>query len=76
MTTQNSQVPAVLDRLLSPQEVARWLEVRVATLATWRSLKRYSLRYVKVGRLVRYRRSDVEAFLRARSTTTRVEVRP
>ena len=31
-------------------------------MSTWRSTKRYGLSYVKVGRLVRYRLADVEAF--------------
>ncbi|MDR2209603.1 MAG: helix-turn-helix domain-containing protein [Azoarcus sp.] len=34
------------------------------TLAIWRSSGRYSLPYVKVGRKVRYRRSDLIAWLK------------
>ncbi len=48
--------------LLTPAQVADRLGVSVATLATWRCTKRYPLAYVKVGRLVRYRISDVDAF--------------
>ena len=48
--------------LLTPQDVATRLGVSTTTLSTWRSTKRYPLAYVKVGRLVRYRLSDVEAF--------------
>lgn len=48
--------------LLSPQDVADRLGVSATTLATWRCTKRYPLPYVKVGRLVRYRLADVEAF--------------
>lgn len=50
------------DPLLTPQEVADRLGVSPTTLATWRCTKRYPLAYVKVGRLVRYRAGDVEAF--------------
>ena len=48
--------------LLKPQDVAERLGVSTTTLATWRCTKRYPLAYVKVGRLVRYRAGDVEAF--------------
>ncbi len=48
--------------LLTPQDVANRLGVSTTTLSTWRCTKRYPLPYVKVGRLVRYRMADVEAF--------------
>lgn len=48
--------------LLTPQEVANRLGVSTTTLSTWRCTKRYPLPYVKVGRLVRYRQADIEAF--------------
>jgi predicted DNA-binding transcriptional regulator AlpA len=53
--------------LLTPQDVATRLGISIATLATWRCTKRYALTYVKIGRLVRYRLSDVEAFEVSRS---------
>lgn len=53
--------------LLTPQDVATRLGISVPTLATWRCTKRYALTYVKIGRLVRYRVSDVEAFEASRS---------
>lgn len=53
--------------LLTPQDVANRLGISVPTLATWRCTKRYALTYVKIGRLVRYRLSDVEAFEASRS---------
>ncbi|PQO21991.1 DNA-binding protein [Rhodobacteraceae bacterium WD3A24] len=59
--TRNSQA-----ELLTPAAVADRLGVSTATLSTWRCTKRYPLAYVKVGRLVRYRLSDVEAFEMAR----------
>ena len=55
-----------LNTLLTPQDVSARLGISVATLATWRCTKRYPLAYVKVGRLVRYRTGDVEAFEIAR----------
>jgi excisionase family DNA binding protein len=55
------------NRLLSVDEVAAMLGVRVQTLAVWRSSKRHDLLYIKVGHNVRYRLSDVEAWLVSRT---------
>jgi hypothetical protein len=49
--------------LLSEDEAARLLDVSPGTLQVWRSTKRYDLPYIKVGRNVRYRLSDVNGFL-------------
>jgi excisionase family DNA binding protein len=53
--------------LLPPQEVAHLLGITTGTLEVWRCTKRYSLKFVKVGRLVRYRRSDLSAFIESRT---------
>ena len=53
--------------LLTRGEAAAYLDVQPQTLAVWASTKRYALRYVKVGRCVRYRKADLEAFLNART---------
>lgn len=63
------------DELWNETRTAGFLDVETATLQRWRWLGR-NLRYIKVGRCVRYRRSDVEAFLEANtrfSTTDQVE---
>lgn len=52
--------------LLTPKQVAQHLGVSVDTLNVWRSTNRYPLPYVKTGRLVRYRESDVVAFIESR----------
>lgn len=49
--------------LLDAKAAADYLAVSIPTLATWRCTKRYDLKYYKIGRAVRYRRSDLEAFL-------------
>jgi predicted DNA-binding transcriptional regulator AlpA len=54
-------VPA--DPLLLPKMTAEMLGVKETTLTTWRSKKRYPLRFLKIGKLIRYRKSDVDAFL-------------
>jgi excisionase family DNA binding protein len=55
------------DALLSEAEAAAQLGVKKTTLQIWRSTKRYPLPYVKVGRLVRYRQSGLDAFIAART---------
>ncbi|MCW3149287.1 helix-turn-helix domain-containing protein [Stutzerimonas stutzeri] len=61
--------------LLTPDEVAHVLGVKPITLATWRSTGRYSLAYLKIGRCVRYRVSDLAAFLVSRRGTHTGELR-
>lgn len=50
-------------RLLTTEEAAKYIRVEKETLAVWRSTKRYKIPYTKVGRLVRYRISDLEEFI-------------
>lgn len=58
--------------LLKPQEVAEILGVSVTTLAIWRCTGRYTLSWVKCGRLVRYRPEDVAAFIEERTVSKEV----
>jgi excisionase family DNA binding protein len=63
-----SQPPTVTtSALMTPAQAAAYMGIEVATLAVWRCTGRYTLPYLKVGRLVRYRQSDLDAFLKARS---------
>lgn len=55
------------DQLFSPKRAAKYLGVVENTLSVWRSTGRYDLPYIKVGRLVKYRLSDLQEFL-ARNT--------
>lgn len=56
-------------KLLTESQAAEILCVQPHTLAVWRCTNRYPLKYVKVGRSVRYRLNDIEDFLEARSGT-------
>jgi excisionase family DNA binding protein len=56
----------VVPRLLTEGEAAAVLGVKPTTLTTWRATGRYPLRFVKCGRLVRYREEDVVAFIKQR----------
>lgn len=56
------------DPLIAPPSLAAELGVPESTLAQWRYLGR-GPRYLKIGRHVRYRRSDITAWIE-----TKVEV--
>ncbi len=53
--------------LLTRDQAAEYLGVTSRTLAVWACTKRYNLPYVKMGRLVKYRRVDLEAFIARRT---------
>ena len=49
--------------LLNNEEAAAYLGVSPGTLEVWRSTKRYEISYIKVGRLVKYRKEALDDFL-------------
>ena len=51
--------------LMNPVQAAEYLNIKPATLAVWRATNRRKLAYVKVGGQVRYRRTDLDAFISA-----------
>lgn len=55
------------EALITPEQTSNLLGVSTHTLAVWRCRKRYGLRYVKLGRKVMYRPTDIERFLRSRT---------
>ena len=57
------------DPLLPPPEAAAYIGVSKNTLSVWRCVGRYAIPFIKVGRLVRYRRSDLETWLESRTRT-------
>jgi excisionase family DNA binding protein len=68
------QLPGVLPRLLTAEEVAEITGLSTETLAQWRS-QRKGINFVKISRnAVRYRQSDLEAWLTER--IVRVEQDP
>jgi excisionase family DNA binding protein len=54
-------------KLLNTTQAAEYLGTTTGTLEVWRSAKRYNIPYIKVGRLVRYRLSDLDDFIRSRT---------
>jgi excisionase family DNA binding protein len=55
------------DPLLTPSEAAAYIGVTENTLSVWRCVGRYNIQFVKVGRLVKYRKSALDAFLDRRT---------
>ena len=49
--------------LLTRREAAAYLGVAEQTLAVWKCTGRRSLPFVKIGRLVRYRKADLDTFI-------------
>ena len=56
--------------LLDDKAAAAVLDVTPGTLSVWRSTGRYELPFLKVGRKVRYRRSDLLDWLDKRTRST------
>ena len=55
-----------MTKLITPEQVSDQLGITVSTLQFWRTTGRYNLPYVKAGHLVRYRQSDIAAFIERR----------
>ncbi len=55
------------DNLVGEVEAAKILGVTPGTLQVWRSTGRYSIPFVKVGRLVKYRPSNLENWIESRT---------
>lgn len=55
------------DPLFTPAEAAAYIGVTENTLSVWRCVGRYNIQFVKVGRLVKYRKSALDAFLDRRT---------
>ncbi len=57
------------DPLLTPPEAAAYIGVTENTLSVWRCVGRYAIPYIKSGRLVKYRKSALDAFLDRRTVS-------
>ena len=62
-TMTKEEVKNPTQTLLSRKEAAKYLGCTAGTLAIWKCTKRYPLPYVKIGRNIRYRLSDLMDFI-------------
>ena len=56
--------------LLCPPEVADLLRIKPQTLALWRCSGRSGLKFIRIGKAIRYRESDVFDFLKRNTGTS------
>jgi excisionase family DNA binding protein len=56
-------IPNTPNPLLTTDQAADILKVKPSTLVNWRCTKRVALPFVRVGRAVRYRQSEIQAFI-------------
>ena len=66
------EAPVVSPRsdLVSSPEVAAYIGVQPGTLEVWRCTKNQRIPFLKVGRLVKYRLRDLDAWLASRAVDT------
>lgn len=67
MTLTQETPPTVQKGVLSTEEAAAYLSISKRTL--FRLTRAGDLAHVRIGRALRYRPEDLDAFLKARSTT-------
>jgi len=60
-------LPAPSDPLLTRDQAAEYLGVKPQTLSVWACCQRYNLPVIKVGRLCKYRKSDLDAWIERRT---------
>jgi predicted DNA-binding transcriptional regulator AlpA len=65
-TQQTNESLSNGSELLDEAKLASRLDVSRATLQSWRYAGK-GPRYIKIGRLIRYRSADVDAYLRAQT---------
>jgi hypothetical protein len=57
------------EELLTEQDVSKQFKIPAVTLQQARHYERWGLKFIKIGKLVRYRRKDVLDFLAAQTRT-------
>jgi excisionase family DNA binding protein len=61
------------DPLLTIPEAAAYLSIRPQTLNNWRTTGRFNIPAVKVGRLVRFKQSDLDSFIARRTEASEAD---
>ena len=59
--------------LMTPRDAAVYIGVKINTLAVWRMTNRYGLPFVKLGKVIRYRKSDLDEWIDENVSTNRAE---
>ena len=53
--------------LMTPRDAAVYIGVKIYTLAGWRMTNKYGLRYLKLGKAIRYRKDDLDEWLASKA---------
>jgi excisionase family DNA binding protein len=69
IATEFHQEKQQANDLLLVTEAASYLSISKTTLDIWRCNRRQNIPYIKVGRSVRYRRSDLDTWLESKTVT-------
>lgn len=57
------------DKTMTTTQAAEYIGVSKATLDCWRSTKRRVIKFYKIGRNVRYKRSDLDEYIESCAVT-------
>ena len=72
LATAASGAPS--EELLTRRQAAAYLGgLKPSTLAVWATTKRYRLPFLRIGNIVRYRRSDLDKFLESKLVSAGAE---
>jgi len=56
--------------LLTPEQVAEYLNISTRTLANWRSTGSNNLPYTKIGRCIRYKEAELNTYIEKHSSNS------
>jgi excisionase family DNA binding protein len=59
----NSEVSLNADMLINTEKAAELLSIPAATLTKWRSTGQVKIPFVKIGRQIKYRTTDLKSFI-------------
>ena len=62
-TMSNSEVSVDTDMLINTEKAAELLSIPAATLTKWRSTGQVKIPFVRIGRQIKYRTTDLKLFI-------------
>lgn len=55
--------------MLNREDAAKYLGISSSTLANWACTRKFNIPYIRLGKAVRYRKSDLDAFIESNAVT-------
>lgn len=55
--------------MLNREDAAKYLGISSSTLANWACTRKFNIPYFRLGKAVRYRKSDLDAFIESNAVT-------